>query len=82
MDAEHSDKLLETVRTASREETGGAPSAALHALYSAVVEGDFDRLHDLVAEDVTLHISGFAPMNGDWHGREEMVAATQRIRRS
>jgi len=54
------------------------PQAVLHALYSAIVQGDFDRFGELVTDDVELHICGFTPMNGDWRGRNEVVAATRR----
>jgi ketosteroid isomerase-like protein len=78
VDPQHTDKLLETVRAAALNREASDPQAALHALYSAVIQGDFHRFAELVTEDVELHICGFGPMDGNWRGRGDVVAATQK----
>jgi ketosteroid isomerase-like protein len=77
MDPQHTDRLLETVRTAALNREAGDPQAALHALYNAVVQGDFHLFAELVTEDVELHICGFGPLNGSWRGRDDVVSATR-----
>src|SRR5271156_5024229 len=76
MDREYTDRLLDTVRTASKSTAD--PLTTLHAVYTAVIAGDFDAFGDAVAEDVEFNLHGFAHLDGTWRGRKDVVAATRR----
>ena len=79
MDAQYSDRLLTTVeRSLPNGDAHNDPLATLHQVYGAVVRGDFDQFATLVCDDAEMHIRGFAPMNGSWRGRDEVVDATRR----
>ena len=79
MDSRHTDRLLHKIRTAPSDPGNPRdPQAVLHAIYEAIVEGDFDRLTNLTTEDVELHISGSNFFDGSWCGRDDVIAATKR----
>jgi ketosteroid isomerase-like protein len=72
MDPKHRQELLEKVQTAAGHQ------AVLHSAYSAVAHGKFDEFATFLTDDVRLSISGFAPMDGVWNGRDAVAAATRR----
>jgi ketosteroid isomerase-like protein len=77
MNPEYSDRLLQTVRPAATIDTSDS-QAVLHAVYSAIIQGDFDGFGESLADDVELNIRGFGPMDGIWRGRNEVVEATRK----
>lgn len=77
MDREYTDRLLQTVLPAATKESSD-PQAALHGIYSAIVQGDFDAFGESVTDDVELNICGFGPMDGRWRGRNQVVEATRK----
>ena len=77
MDSEYTGKFLNTVGLAAtprRED----PQTVLHAVYDAIIRGDFTAFGDMLAEDVAMQITGFGPMDGAWSGRDNVVAATRK----
>jgi ketosteroid isomerase-like protein len=61
------------------QETPGAPAGhqdVLHA--SAIAADDRKALEPYFTEDVELRIHGFAPMDGSWNGRADLIAAATR----
>jgi len=77
MDREYTAKLLRT--------TGGAvtkvdsdPQSVLHAAFDAIIGGNFEAFGESLAEDAELHVHGFGPLDGTWHGRADLVAATRK----
>jgi ketosteroid isomerase-like protein len=77
MDREHSDRLLATVSAAATKESSD-PQAVLHRVYHAIIEGDFDRFSESVTGDVELNICGFGPIDGNWRGLKDVIAATRK----
>jgi ketosteroid isomerase-like protein len=77
MDPEYTDKFLSTVSAAATA-TPRDPLVALHAVYDAIIKGDFDAIGESMSDDVELNINGFAPLDGAWKGRREVVAAAKR----
>ena len=77
MRREYADKILSTTRPAVAS-AANDPQAVIHAAYDAVIRGDYDAFGESLTEDVELNISGFAPMNGTWRGRNEVVTATRK----
>src|SRR5580698_3902358 len=77
MHHEYADKLLATTRPAAAN-LATDPQAVLHAAFDAIIRGDFDAFGESLTEDVELNIYGFTPMNGNWRGRNEVVAATRK----
>src|SRR5271165_5560537 len=73
MDPEYTDRFLQTVRTAPDE----SRQEILHRAYASVIQGNFEAFADSVSDDVELHISGFAPMDGAWRGRQQVIDATR-----
>ena len=79
MDQQHADAILSTVKSSTPEgDDGSSPLAKLQAVYGAIAQGDFEQFDALLCEDAELHIRGFAPMEGSWRGRSDVVAATRR----
>jgi ketosteroid isomerase-like protein len=76
MEAEYSDRLLATARSAVND--ANDPQAVLHAAYDAIVRGNFEAFGETVTEDVELNICGFGALDGAWRGRSEVVEATRR----
>jgi ketosteroid isomerase-like protein len=70
MESEFTDRLLATVRS--------DPQTVLPAAYAAIVAGDFDAFGACVTDDVEFNLSGFGPMNGNWRGRDHVVAAARK----
>lgn len=77
MNREYTEKLLATVGAARTAEIDD-PQAVLHAAFDAVIQGDFEALGALLTDDIELNIRGFAPINGVWRGRAEVIAATRK----
>jgi ketosteroid isomerase-like protein len=77
MPADPIERFLETVRPAATD-TGGDPQSVLHATFDAVVRGDYERLAELLTDDAELSITGFGPIDGNWRGRDEVVAGARR----
>jgi uncharacterized protein len=77
MDLEYSDRLLRTTGSAATEDTA-APQTVLHAAFDAIIQGDFEAFGQSVTDDVELNIRGLAQLDGSWHGRAEVVAATRK----
>jgi ketosteroid isomerase-like protein len=77
VDRNYTDRLLQTVSPPATTDLSD-PQTILHRAYSAVLQGNFDAFSDSVTEDVELNIWGFAPMDGNWRGRSEVIAATRK----
>jgi ketosteroid isomerase-like protein len=78
MDAQYTARFLETIRTHSPQpETFDGNRETLHAIYDAVIGGDFDAFGQLLTADVELDIRGAGPMDGNWRGRERVVEAAR-----
>jgi ketosteroid isomerase-like protein len=77
MDPEYTDELLSTVSAAA---TSGAqdPLVSLHAVYDAIIKGDFEAIGEFMTDDVELNISGFRAIDGNWRGRNDVVAAARK----
>jgi ketosteroid isomerase-like protein len=77
MDPEYTDKLLSTVSTAT---TSGAqdPLVSLHAVYDAIIKGDFEAIGEFMTDDVELNICGFRAIDGIWRGRDDVVTAARK----
>jgi ketosteroid isomerase-like protein len=50
----------------------------LHAVVSAIAANDMKALELYFTEDVELQIHGFAPIDGSWSGRADVIAAAAR----
>src|SRR5580704_14018925 len=50
----------------------------LHAIVSAIAANDMKALQPYFTEDVELEIHGFAPIDGSWNGRADVIAAATR----
>ncbi len=78
MDAQYTARFLETIRTHSPQpETLDVNRETLHAIYDAVIRGDFDAFGQLLTADAELDIRGAGPMDGNWCGRERVVEAAR-----
>lgn len=77
MDREYTDRLLRTTKSAATDDSS-APQTILHAAFDAVTQGNFEAFGELITDDVELTICGFSALDGNWRGREEVVAATRR----
>lgn len=83
MDREYTSKLLARVRPESpdvaplQSDEPLSPGTILHAVYAALIKGDYETYRASLAEDVKFSICGFGPMDGTWHGRDQVVAATR-----
>jgi len=40
--------------------------------YDAFAKGDLAALTELIADDVVWHVRGLGPLNGDYHGRDQV----------
>jgi ketosteroid isomerase-like protein len=76
MDREYTDRLLVTTGSAAAKDFGD-PQAVLHKAFEAVIGGNFDAFRDSLTDNVEMNISGFGPLDGNWRGRDEVVAATR-----
>src|ERR1035437_410299 len=77
MDSEYTDKLLSTVSAAAAS-TAQDPLVTLHAMYDAIIKGDFDGIGEFMTYDVELNICGFPAIDGTWRGRNDVVAAARK----
>jgi ketosteroid isomerase-like protein len=78
MDAQYTARFLETIRTHSlRPQTIDVNRETLHAIYDAVIGGDFDAFGQFLTDDIELDIRGAGPMDGNWRGRERVVEAAR-----
>ena len=77
MKPEYTDKLLETVNKSALTHPNDAQTA-LHTVYGAIIQGDFDLFGESVTDDVEMNICGFGSMNGTWRGRNAVIEATRR----
>ncbi len=74
MDAQYTARFLDTIRNHSPEpEAFESNRETLHAVYDAVIRGDFDAFGAFLTNDVELDIRGVASMDGNWRGREQVV---------
>jgi ketosteroid isomerase-like protein len=78
MDAEYTDKLLATARAAATDASSNDPQDVLHAAYDAIIKGDFDALGESMTDDVNLNICGFPTIDGNWRGRNDVIAAARK----
>jgi ketosteroid isomerase-like protein len=76
MDREYSERFLRTTSSAATEDIL-APQTVLHAVFDAIIRGDFEAFAASVTDDVELNIRGFGALDGAWRGRAEVVAATR-----
>ena len=54
------------------------PQILLHVAYTAIINGDFKALGELMTDDVVLNIAGFPAFDGNWRGRDDVVAAARK----
>jgi len=59
-------------------ETRAVRQQVLHAIVSAVAANNMGVLELYFTEDVELRIHGFAPIDGFWRGRADVIAAATR----
>jgi ketosteroid isomerase-like protein len=78
MDQEFTDRFLATARPAATDASSSDPQTVLHAAYAAIIRGDFDALGEFMTDDVELNICGFPPIDGNWRGRNDVVAAARK----
>ena len=78
MNPEYTDKFLATARAAATDASSNDPQAVLHAAYAAIIRGDFDALGESMTDDVELNICGFPATDGNWRGRNDVVAAARK----
>lgn len=76
METEYTDRFLRTTSTAATKDLND-PRTVLHAAFSAIIEGNFDAFGDSVTDDVELRISGFGSLDGNWRGRDAVIAAAR-----
>ena len=77
MPADAINRFLETSRP-SEIDIASDPQSVLHAMFDAVVRGDYERVAELLTNDAELSIMGFGPVDGTWRGRHEVVAGARR----
>ena len=77
MHREYTDRLLRTTSTAASQDHRD-PQTVLHAVYDAIIQGDFDAFGESLTADDELNISGFGPLDGSWRGRNDVVSATRK----
>lgn len=58
MDPEYTDKLLATVGAAATSATQD-PLVSLHAVYHAIIKGDFEGIGEFMTDDVELTSADF-----------------------
>ena len=74
MDAQYTARFLDAIRNHSPEPAALDPNLeTLHAVYDAVIRGDFNAFGEFLADDVELDIRGVGSMDGDWRGRARVV---------
>ena len=78
MSPEYTDKFLATARPTETDATSNDPQTVLHAAYDAIIRGDFDAFGESVTDDVELNICGFGAIDGNWRGRNDVVAAARK----
>jgi len=78
MNPEYTDKFLATTQPSASDPSSNDPQTVLHAAYAAIISGDFDALGDSMTDDVELNICGFPATDGNWRGRNDVVAAARR----
>jgi uncharacterized protein len=47
--------------------------------YEAFAKGDLTTLSELIADDVTWHVTGAGPLTGTYHGRDEVFGFFGRL---
>jgi len=77
MDREYTDRLLRTTSDAATK-ISGDPQSVLHTAFDAVIQGNFEAFGESLTDDAELHVCGFGPLDGMWHGRNDVVAATHK----
>ncbi len=75
MDREYTDRFLRTTSGAVAKATN-EPQAVLHAAFEAIINGNFEAFGEWLADDAELNVCGFGPLDGSWHGRADVLAAT------
>jgi ketosteroid isomerase-like protein len=78
MNLDYTDKLLATARPTASDASPNDPQTVLHAAYAAIIRGDFDALGESMTDDVELNICGFPATDGNWRGRNDVVAAARK----
>ena len=78
MDPEYTDRFLAAARPAATDASPSDPQTVLHAAYDAIIRGDFDGLGEFMTDDVELNICGFPATDGNWRGRNDVVAAAKK----
>jgi ketosteroid isomerase-like protein len=78
MDAQYTARFLNTIRNHSpNPEALDSNRETLHAVYDAVIRGDFKAFGEFLTDDVELDIRGVGSMDGNWRGREQVVEAAR-----
>jgi len=76
MDPEYSARLLSV--TAAAATAAPSPQSVLHTAFEAIIRGDFEAFGRWVTDDVELSIRGLGEMDGDWQGRDRVIAAARK----
>ncbi len=77
MDREYTDRFLHTTGSAATKDIQD-PQTVLHAAFDAIIQGDFDAFGQSITADAELSVRGFGPLDGNWQGRDAVVAATRK----
>jgi ketosteroid isomerase-like protein len=78
MDAQYAARFLDTIRNhPPQPESSQDNRETLHLVYDAVIRGDFNAFGKFLTDDVELDIRGLASMDGNWHGRDQVVEAAR-----
>jgi ketosteroid isomerase-like protein len=78
MNPEYTDRFLATTQPSASDPSSSDPQTVLHAAYAAIIRGAFDALGEFMTDDVELNICGFPATDGNWRGRNDVVAAARK----
>jgi ketosteroid isomerase-like protein len=68
--------VLSAIQNAPQPRSGHQD--VLHAVVAAIAANDMKALEPYFTEHVELEIHGFAPIDGSWSGRSDVIAAATR----
>lgn len=77
MNQEYTANLLEHVEK-SAAEANSEPQTILHKVYGSLIQGDYGAFYEALHPEVVFTLSGWAPMDGTWHGRDAVLNAAKR----
>lgn len=59
-----------------------APAEILRRWFDAMLSGDRETFADLIAEDAVWHVPGLNPLAGEYQGRAEVLAFSEKMARA